>query len=58
LGINKPLSKESNSLKADNFGATGSNFRTSSKDAKQASTKHLPGKQDPISAKKCIVFII
>jgi len=39
-------------LKADNFGATGSNFRASSKDIKQGSVKNLPVKQDQLSAKK------
>ena len=48
----KPVSKESTSSKNDNFGSSGANFRSSSKDIKQASTKNLPFKPEPSSSKK------
>jgi len=52
----KPLGKDSNTLKAENtnFGMSNSNFRTSSKDIKQPSTKNLAIVKDPPSAKKGI----
>jgi polo-like kinase 1 len=51
----KPMSKESTSSKPDNFGSSGNNFRASSKDIKQPSTKNLPAKPDSASSKKGIL---
>ena len=47
----KPASKET-AAKPDNFGSSGNNFRASSKDVKQASSKNLPFKPEPTSSKK------
>lgn len=51
---NKPTIKDSGSLKpeSNNFGMSSSNFRTSSKDIKQPSSKNLAVTKDPPSAKK------
>jgi len=46
----KPPVKEP--AKPENFASSGTNFRSSSKDNKQASNKHLPYKPDPSSNKK------
>ena len=50
----KPASKDTAPSKPDNFGSGGTNFRASSKDIKQASSKNLPYKQEPSSSKKGI----
>jgi polo-like kinase 1 len=46
----KPASKEPG--KAENFASSGTNFRASSKDAKQTSNKNIPYKAEPSSNKK------
>lgn len=50
----KTTNKDTNSVKGENtnFGMSGSNFRTSSKDIKQPSSKNLAVVKDPPSAKK------
>jgi polo-like kinase 1 len=47
----KPANKEVAPSKPENFGSSGSNFRASSKDIKQASSKNIAAKE-PSSSKK------
>ncbi len=46
------MSKDSAGSKPDNFTSSGTNFRASSKDIKQPSSKNLPVKPESLSGKK------